>query len=301
MAVTLFLSLPLTATSQSVARLLWDRVVPEQTQVVLDRDSGRSKGFGFVVVSTPEDAVMACRARDEELEGRRITINVVKSPRALTRLPRGSAEHLTVDAGTDMSVDVFRQELLSALDVSELDPSWIEASLVDLGLARKSRHDESAKHQLLRLIDALAASVENLPDLHPRLFEYVVGGLLAASDYQNVRVSGPSADGGIDILASRNVGLGRSLFLVQCKRYAPHLKVGRPAVQLTYGVSAEYGATKAALVTTSAFTGPASDFLAKNENQIAGMDGQDLEAWLQATAQIARQPLVPNVGVVSYD
>jgi restriction endonuclease Mrr len=196
--------------------------------------------------------------------------------------------------GTDMSVDVFRQELLSGLDVSELDSFWTEASLLQLGLAPRSTHSESAKHQLLRLIDALAASVENLPDLHPRLFEYVVAALLAASGYQSVRVTGPSADGGIDILASRNVGLGRSLFLVQCKRYAPHRKVGRPAVQLTYGVLAEYGATKAALVTISAFTRPASDFLAKNDNQIAGLDGQDLETWLQATAQIARQPLVPD-------
>ena len=190
-----------------------------------------------------------------------------------------------------MSPDVYRQELLSTLDLSGLDESWVEASLVQLGLAPRSRHDESAQHRLLRLIDALASSVESLPDLHPRLFEFVVGGLLAASDYQSVRVSGPSADGGIDIVASKAAGFSRSLFVVQCKRYAPHRKVARPAVHLTYGVSAEYGATKATLVTTSSFTRPASEFLAKNENQIAGLHGQDLKVWLQATAQLARAPL----------
>ena len=65
-------------------------------------------------------------------------------------------------------------------------------------------------------------------------------------------------------------------------------------MQLIPGVSAEYGATKGALVATSGFTRPASDFLAKNENQIAGLGGQDLETWLQATAQIVRQPLLPD-------
>lgn len=63
-------------------------------------------------------------------------------------------------------------------------------------------------------------------------------------------------------------------------------------MQLTYGVSAEYGATKALLVTTSTFTGPAMDFLSRNENQMAGLDGRDLENWLLAVAQIAQPPQV---------
>jgi hypothetical protein len=300
MAVTLFLgSLDYSATSQSLTHLFWDHVVPKQIQVVADRESGRSKGFGFLQVSTPEDAVMACRvSRDLQTNGRRINVSVLRkeesSSRSL-RLLRGYPEHIVMDAASpNMSIDVFRQELLSALDVSDLDESWIAASLTQLSHPSRTRHDEPTRHQLLRLIDALASSVESMPDVHPRLFEFVVGALLAASDYQSVRVSGPSADGGIDIVASKTAGFGRSLFVVQCKRYAPSRKVDRPTAQLIYGVSAERDATKAMLVTTSSFTRPASEFLAANGNQMAGLDGQDLEVWLQATAQVAREPLTPE-------
>ncbi len=307
MAIQLFVgSLPFDASSQSLVRVLWDYVVPEQAAVIMDRDSGRSKGFAFVTVATPEDAVMACRADGQRLDGRSLTLNVAapmpaRAPRP--RLPdgrdgrsssgllRASDQHVTVDIpGTEFSADVFQQELLAALDVAELNGPWVEESLSQMGLVKLSTRDESLRHQLCRLIEALAARPTRLPDLHPRLFEYVVGALLAASGYQNVTVTGPSADGGIDILASKNAGLGRSQFLVQCKRYAPHNKVDRPAVQLTYGVSAAYGATKAALVTTSSFTKPASDFIADNENRIAGFDGRDLEVWLKATSLLVTEP-----------
>jgi len=288
MAIRLFLgSLPFEASSQSVVRFLWDYVVPELAAVMVDRDSGRSKGFGMVTVATPEDAVMACRANGQSLDGRHLTINVWRGRGSSPGLLRALGQHVTVDIpGTEFSVDVFQQELLAALDVAELNGPWVEESLSQMGLVKLSTHNESLRHQLWRLVEGLAECPTRLPDLHPRLFEYVVGALLAASGYQSVTVTGPSADGGIDILASKNAGLGRSQFLVQCKRYAPHHKVDRPAVQLTYGVSAAYGATKAALVTTSSFTKPASDFIADNENRIAGFDGRDLEVWLRATSQL---------------
>ena len=48
----------------------------ESARVVMDRDSGRSKGFGFVEMPNREEAMAAIKALNgSELEGRNINVN----------------------------------------------------------------------------------------------------------------------------------------------------------------------------------------------------------------------------------
>ncbi len=48
-------------------------------KVIMDRDSGRSKGFGFVEMSSDEEAQNAIKLMaDQELDGRRLTVNIAK-------------------------------------------------------------------------------------------------------------------------------------------------------------------------------------------------------------------------------
>ena len=48
----------------------------ESARVVMDRDSGRSKGFGFVEMPNQEEAMAAIKALNgSELEGRNINVN----------------------------------------------------------------------------------------------------------------------------------------------------------------------------------------------------------------------------------
>jgi RNA recognition motif-containing protein len=48
----------------------------DSAQVIMDRDTGRSKGFGFVEMSSDQEAQAAISALNgKELEGRNLTVN----------------------------------------------------------------------------------------------------------------------------------------------------------------------------------------------------------------------------------
>lgn len=51
----------------------------KSVKIVTDRDSGRSKGFGFVEMETEEDAQKAIESLDgKEMDGRAIRVNVAR-------------------------------------------------------------------------------------------------------------------------------------------------------------------------------------------------------------------------------
>jgi hypothetical protein len=47
-------------------------------KIVMDRDSGRSKGFGFVEMPTKAALIAMAKTSDAEFEGRRLTVNIAK-------------------------------------------------------------------------------------------------------------------------------------------------------------------------------------------------------------------------------
>lgn len=53
----------------------------ESAVVVTDRETGRSRGFGFVEMSTPEEAEQAIsRFNGQEVDGRRLQVEKAKEP-----------------------------------------------------------------------------------------------------------------------------------------------------------------------------------------------------------------------------
>ncbi len=49
--------------------------------VIKDRDTGRSKGFGFVEFATEEEAEAAKKLNGQDLDGRNITVDEAKPPK----------------------------------------------------------------------------------------------------------------------------------------------------------------------------------------------------------------------------
>src|SRR6516165_10482655 len=48
----------------------------QSAQIIMDRDTGRSKGFGFVEMGTSEEGQAAIQAlHDQEIGGRKLTVN----------------------------------------------------------------------------------------------------------------------------------------------------------------------------------------------------------------------------------
>lgn len=77
-------NLPFSTSSEDLSRLFAAHGAVESAEVVTDRDTGRSRGFGFVEMSD-EDGRRAIEELDgNDMDGRRLTVN-----EARPRQPRG--------------------------------------------------------------------------------------------------------------------------------------------------------------------------------------------------------------------
>ena len=71
--------LSFSTTSESLREYFAQCGTVESATVITDKFSGQSKGFGFVEMSTSEEAQAAIsRLNDQPFEGRRLTVNVAK-------------------------------------------------------------------------------------------------------------------------------------------------------------------------------------------------------------------------------
>lgn len=68
--------LPYTLTDDELRDLFAAHGTVESAKVIMDRDSGRSKGFGFVEMSTDEEAKAAIAALNDSEQGKmRLVVN----------------------------------------------------------------------------------------------------------------------------------------------------------------------------------------------------------------------------------
>lgn len=83
-------NLPFSATDQNLADAFAECGTVESARIITDRDSGRSKGFGFVEMSSDAEATAAIeRFNGAEFNGRPMTVNEAR-PMAPRNNDRGS-------------------------------------------------------------------------------------------------------------------------------------------------------------------------------------------------------------------
>ena len=71
--------LPYATTEASLEDLFAEHGTVESARVITDRMTGRSKGFGFVEMGSPEEAEAAAeKLNNSQLEGRTLTVNEAK-------------------------------------------------------------------------------------------------------------------------------------------------------------------------------------------------------------------------------
>lgn len=69
-------NLPYSATEQSLESAFADHGTVESVKLIMDRDTGRSKGFGFIEMSSDAEAGAAIMALNgSNVEGRPIVVN----------------------------------------------------------------------------------------------------------------------------------------------------------------------------------------------------------------------------------
>jgi cold-inducible RNA-binding protein len=91
LSVNIFVgNLAFTTTNHDLRQLFEPYGVVDEIRVITDRDTGRSKGFGFVEMPDSTTAKTAIAGlQGQELEGRTLTVNEAK-PRAPRREPSRS-------------------------------------------------------------------------------------------------------------------------------------------------------------------------------------------------------------------
>jgi restriction system protein len=116
--------------------------------------------------------------------------------------------------------------------------------------------------------------------LSPRKFEELVAELLSDMGFE-ISLTPQTKDGGFDIYAAKKTGLGRFLYLVECKRLTPPHKVGVEVVRSLNGILQHNYANAGAIVTTSFFTSTAAELQRRIEHHMHLHDYITLQKWIK--------------------
>ena len=175
------------------------------------------------------------------------------------------------NAPLDLSFDSqfrFKSELMLAQSILEAPPA-------ELRLARFS-----PSFSLLR---RLQAGPTALDEISWRDFERLIASLLETDGY-NVELMRGSKDGGVDVIAVKDLGpSGYFKTLWQAKKWALSNKVGLSVVRELADTRQELGASKGVIVTSSYLTRGALERIKRDKYLLGKVDRQDLDAWIHRT------------------
>lgn len=206
-----------------------------------------------------------------------------------------------VAAGSGKAFAITDSQVLQGI-VEHFDRSWEIGStrvgariifddvLATAGPQPAPRIQLATQEQWDSILRSLTRSPEDVYSMDPRRFEELVAELAQRDKPDGlVRLTPSSNDGGRDVMVFHDSALGRHLFLIECKRYAPDRPIEVGLVRQLYGVVEGERASAGALVTSSYFTKPAKAWPSemKVEYRLALKDFDDLTTWVRRHAPMA--------------
>ena len=126
---------------------------------------------------------------------------------------------------------------------------------------------------------SLSGIREKLYEIKPSEFEELVRELMHYLGYPNVKVTGKSHDGGIDVLSTRNTSNGIERVAAQCKRYRGNVSV-HAARDFFGAISNDKSIKQGFLVTTGEFTAECLQFC-QSSGMIRAISGIELAKYVQ--------------------
>jgi restriction endonuclease len=204
---------------------------------------------------------------------------------------RGRVERLAkLLEGNVSAVAETSQRLASGMPIERII-EWLErrrlvvardaqGAELPLGSPGRERIDAVVDEISDELIRELAAHPDRLYELSPRRFEELVAELYRRRGFE-ATLTPASGDEGVDVYVVRNDELGRTLCVVQAKRYAANRKVGAGVVRELLGTVYAKNASAGIVVTTSFFEPSAVRFEQEFEYRIALRDYLGLQQMLR--------------------
>lgn len=219
------------------------------------KSTGQASSTSFLVVDRREAFLF--ETRTPGWDGRQRVFRVIDSPKVAA-----FKRHFDHTWQTDGEFRPLYEELVAST-IPEVGNHLVSIS--------SKRWDQLLKY--------FSRHPKAMHELSPRGFEEFVAELLER-DGMEIKLTSPSRDGGRDIIASLKSHLGIHLYLVECKRYSHHRKVGVEYIRGLYGVVEAERASGGVLVTTSAFTRGAIEFSESLRNRMSLIDHNKLKDWL---------------------
>lgn len=152
---------------------------------------------------------------------------------------------------------------------------------------------------MVRLItkEARQTLLDYLHHMNPYKFENMVGLLLEEMGYSEIRVTSPTNDKGVDVIADIALGISSVHEVVQVKRHTG--SINRNIVDLLRGSLHRFDAIRGTIITTGTFaSGAKKAALERNAAPITLIDGEKLlDLLMQYEIGITKQ----NVAIYEFD
>ena len=167
--------------------------------------------------------------------------------------------------GTDSTIkDTLTRRLQNLLARKLLDKAGTTYSITDDGLTylgltggAEDTGTSSEVQEILALVKrqktTVRASIQELLEtMDPIAFEHLIKQLLEAMNYQNVTVTSPSNDKGVDVVADIELGITSVREVVQAKRQKTNIQ--RPVLDALRGSLYRFQAVRGTIITTGNFS-----------------------------------------------